>query len=169
MNAVKSGYRAFIQEARKTNWSPTLKQKSETIKQNTAIDFDIVKSQKEELGKILIDIPKNKRKNVIDAWQKSFRIQSELAKQKYIGKYIPSLITTTVPIGLSFMTMIVFGPCCDGSFLYTLPFYFSISYGSQQICRQMELKDAYKKEVSTNFLIEIVDLDSEITVPKKKV
>ena len=161
MNALKNGFKAFSQELRKTKWT-TLNQKSDLMKEGVPIDFDFVMIQNEELMKILNKIPPQKRSIVFTAWKESWNINTNNAKQKYIEKYKPSLITFGVSFGLSTYMTILMGPGGGLVFPYVFPFFFSISYGSQQVYRTIELKDAYKKSNSTNFLCETIELDDDI-------
>jgi len=112
MKAVRTGFRAFGQEFRNIKWSTNLDQKTELMNNNTSVDFDLVNTQKSELGKILVDVSQKKRNKMITSWKKSYHVKTECAKQLYLEKYKPSLVTVGTSFGISAVITLIMGPEC---------------------------------------------------------
>ena len=168
MKAAKAASRTFGQEFRKINWSTCLDQKADLMKRNTAIDFPLVNTQKTELAKILDTVSQKKKRTVITAWNNSCHTESECARQRYTDKYKPSLVTLVSSFGLSIVFMVPILPDCGLSALpYMFSFFFTVSYGTQQLERTMVLREAYKKEVASDFICGITELDDDVSPSKK--
>ena len=166
MRAFKSGAMAFSQELKKTEWvnkfkglgsswlTVDLQQQIEKIENDVNfLDFDVVKSKKEELDKITNGFIKEDKSAIIKGWQETHVFTLEYVEKRYKQKFVPSSHTLYFTAGVSsFLGIMGNDPVLLG--ISSIPV-FTMAYLFQQGNRRADLQAKFKELVAVNFICQV--------------